>query len=30
MIAVNLANENDQWYVAKKFFLDNYELAEDK
>lgn len=24
MIARNDANHNDQWYVAKKFFEDNY------
>jgi len=27
MIAVNPANEQDRWYVAKKFFLDNYVRA---
>lgn len=27
MIAVNPANNEDRWYVAKKFFDDNYELA---
>lgn len=27
MIAVNPNNQNDQWYVSKKFFDDNYELA---
>ena len=24
MIAINPKNEKDQWYVAKKFFEDNY------
>jgi len=28
MIAENPNNPLDQWYVAKKFFEDNYELAE--
>ena len=28
MIAVNALNPKDQWYVGKKFFEDNYELAE--
>lgn len=28
MIAYNPENPSDIWYVAKKFFLDNYELAE--
>ena len=28
MIAVNPKNSEDRWYVAKQFFLDNYELAE--
>lgn len=27
MIAVNPKNPGDRWYVAKKFFEDNYELA---
>lgn len=27
MIAVNTSNPEDRWYVAKKFFLDNYEEA---
>lgn len=27
MIAQNPKNPNDQWYVAKQFFLDNYEPA---
>jgi len=27
MIAVNPANDADQWYVAKKFFEENYERA---
>lgn len=25
MIAVSAANPDDKWYVAKKFFNDNYE-----
>lgn len=28
MIAWNPDNPADQWYIAKKFFEDNYELAE--
>jgi hypothetical protein len=28
MIAVSAKNSDDQWYVGKQFFLDNYELAE--
>ena len=27
MIAVNPKNIKDRWYVAKKFFEDNYEEA---
>ena len=27
MIAVNPDKANDRWYVAKQFFLDNYEEA---
>ena len=27
MIAVNPANPNDKWYVAKQFFDDNYVEA---
>lgn len=27
MIAVNPNNLNDKWYVAKKFFEENYEEA---
>ncbi len=27
MIAVNPKNGEDRWYVAKQFFLDNYEPA---
>ena len=27
MIAVNATNPKDMWYVAKKFFEDNYEEA---
>ena len=29
MIARNSNNHSDQWYVAKKFFEDNYVLAEE-
>jgi len=29
MIAVNPKNPNDKWYVAKKFFEENYELADE-
>lgn len=29
MIAINPDNPTDQWYIAKKFFEDNYELAPD-
>lgn len=29
MIARNSNNRSDQWYVAKKFFEDNYVLAEE-
>lgn len=25
MIAINPANREDRWYVARKFFEDNYE-----
>jgi len=25
MIAVNIDNPKDQWYIAKKFFIANYE-----
>lgn len=25
MIAVNSENPEDKWYVAKQFFIDNYE-----
>ena len=28
MIAVNPSNSEDQWYVGKQFFENNYELAE--
>jgi len=28
MIAQNPANHADQWYVAKKYFEDNFELIE--
>jgi len=27
MIAQNVANPKDQWYVAKKFFEENYEAV---
>ena len=27
-IARNKDNHKDQWYIAKKFFDDNYELVE--
>ena len=27
MIAMNDKNNEDRWYVAKKFFEDNYEKA---
>lgn len=27
MIAVNPKDNSDRWYVAKKFFEDNYEVA---
>lgn len=30
MIAVNESVDNDRWYIAKKFFVDNYELAEQE
>lgn len=30
MIAVNPKNPEDRWYVAKQFFLDNYEEADDE
>lgn len=29
MIAHNPAYPQDQWYVAKQFFEDNYEVAHD-
>lgn len=29
MIAVNPKNPEDRWYVAKKFFEDNYEMVEE-
>ena len=29
MIAVNPKDPKDRWYVAKKFFEDNYILAEE-
>jgi hypothetical protein len=28
MIARNSDNHEDQWYVAREYFLKNYELAE--
>lgn len=28
MIARNSSNYNDQWYVAKDFFLKNYKILE--
>ena len=28
MIARNPANHSDQWYVAQKYFEDNFERAE--
>lgn len=28
MIAVNPSNSEDRWYVAKKFFEENYEIAD--
>ena len=28
MIARNPENHNDQWYVAKKYFEDNFELLK--
>ena len=28
MVAINPKDPNDQWYVAKKFFLENYKLAK--
>ena len=28
MIAMNRHNTEDKWYVAKKFYEDNYELIE--
>lgn len=30
MIAVNPKNEKDQWYIAKKFFEDNYEEIKNE
>jgi hypothetical protein len=27
MIAINLANQEDKWYVGKEFFAANYEEA---
>ena len=29
MIAVNANDPKDRWYVAKKFFLDNYVLVDE-
>lgn len=28
MIAMNPKNPEDKWYVAKKFFQENYELVD--
>jgi len=28
MIAVNPKNPEDRWYVAKQFFIDNYEEVD--
>jgi hypothetical protein len=28
MIARNIDNFNDQWFVAKKYFEDNYEIVD--
>lgn len=28
MIAVNPSNTEDRWYVARKFFMDNYEPGD--
>ena len=28
MIAVNPDDNSDRWYVAKQFFIDNYEEVE--
>ena len=28
MVARNAKNAEDQWYVARKFFEDNYELVK--
>jgi hypothetical protein len=30
MVAVNPDNGKDRWYVAKKFFEENYEEATDE
>ena len=30
MIARNPKNHEDQWYVAKKYFEDNFELVPDQ
>ena len=29
MIAINPRNHADKWYVAKKFFEDNYEVCSE-
>lgn len=29
MIAINPKNKEDKWYLAKNFFQDNYELADN-
>jgi len=28
MVAHNPQNPQDRWYIAKQFFLDNYELVD--
>lgn len=28
MIAVNAKDPSDQWYVAMKFFMENYEVVD--
>ena len=27
MIAINPIDDSDQWYISKRFFEENYELA---
>ena len=29
MVAINLEDETNKWYVSKTFFETNYELTED-